>query len=337
MGLVSTLTLVLILVELVALFAVRPVRTRYELPIADATAVAFSADGQTIAIGRWKALELRDSHTGRLQRSFSEISGWVRRIAFSPEGNELAVLSGSDNGEEPSSVNRFNLKDGSYVHNSDKQRTSVCDLSFSRIGALALARDDASVEILRRSSGPLRFEMGKGYLDSVVICFSLDGTLLAGVGHDRILHVWSVRTGNIVDTIRPPHTGKWEDEERIVGIHFLNSDKKIILLNQNGVEFAANLHRSQYSRTCSTDQLVTQASFSTGSELYVVASAWSELFGDGGFEIDVRKVGQSKNYCKVINSHGRAGPCAISPSGKSIAIFVQLPGQTGKVVVMDLK
>jgi len=56
------------------------------------SAVAFSPDGQAIALGyHTGALEVRDTATGKVRQSYRGIAKWATSVAFSPDGRWLAA------------------------------------------------------------------------------------------------------------------------------------------------------------------------------------------------------------------------------------------------------
>lgn len=61
-------------------------------PVADVTFVAFSPDGQALAVARESSLDLFDAKTGNAVRSLAQSGVYGLRIVFSPDGQWLASL-----------------------------------------------------------------------------------------------------------------------------------------------------------------------------------------------------------------------------------------------------
>lgn len=56
-------------------------------------AIAFSPDGQTLAVGGHQELHLWDVSTGKPTSTFKEPQGWIQAVTFSPDGKTLASVS----------------------------------------------------------------------------------------------------------------------------------------------------------------------------------------------------------------------------------------------------
>ena len=73
----------------------KPLATAAELPDID-RAVAFDADGSTIAVGTGEAVQLRDGSTGELRRELTGHNGTVMGLGFTGGANDLLWSVGRD-------------------------------------------------------------------------------------------------------------------------------------------------------------------------------------------------------------------------------------------------
>jgi WD40 repeat protein len=162
---------------------------------------AFSPDGSLVALAEEyenKPIQLWDMTSGKITGTLAGHDDGVRKLAFSPDGRLLASASWFDN---------VQIWDA-------KGRRRLWILPHERgVGALAFTPDGRNLVTADRpwqdeTDGVLRLwdmETGK-YLRSIVsdtveldaLQFSLDGSLLAGVGRHNILHLWDVVTGELL-------------------------------------------------------------------------------------------------------------------------------------------
>ncbi len=169
-------------------------------------AIAFSPDGQFLATGNanceihlWRVSDCpRGSAKGDRQRllTLQGHKGWVRKVAFSPDGQILASSS------EDGTIKLWNLPSGEYQSTLYESTESVYGVTFSPDGRLlANGSNDGTIRIWDAANGNC-LQVLKGHTNGVLsVDFSPDGKHLASCGFDNTIRVWDWETGACLQTI----------------------------------------------------------------------------------------------------------------------------------------
>ena len=165
---------------------------------APVTALAYSPDGKTLAIGGHREVLLLDPESGGLRGRLSGQHGKVTALAFSPSGQSLAVAGGAAGA---GAVRLYRAdKAGWTPARPESVLKGHADvlyaLAFSPDGkTLASGGYDRLIKLWDAKSGKLLRDL-KDHSDAVYgLAFSPDGTLLASAAADRAVKVWDVATG----------------------------------------------------------------------------------------------------------------------------------------------
>jgi hypothetical protein len=177
------------------------------IPFAGATtAVAFSPDGRTIAIGgtdsdvRKGSVQLADAATGRVLGPPFLLPSMVWGLALSPDGTTLLTGCGDEDGEY-GDVRRWDVRTGREVGSPLRHRGKVAALAYSPDGRrFASGSRDGTARLWDAATGePAGPPMAHpGEVNKVA--FSPDGRLVATAGDDGRVRFWSAATARPVGT-----------------------------------------------------------------------------------------------------------------------------------------
>ncbi|MFM7320826.1 MAG: SMP-30/gluconolactonase/LRE family protein [Armatimonadota bacterium] len=164
-----------------------------------ATALAYSPDGKTLAVGTFRAVHLRDTATGRRRTIVSGPADAVRALAYSPDGTRLAIAGGvpTASGE----VLVVDTATGKIVRTLREHRDPVHAVAWLDGGKrLATASGDRTLRLWNPATGAC-LKVLKDHADSVQgVAASPDGSRLCSTGVDRSIKVWDARTGRALFT-----------------------------------------------------------------------------------------------------------------------------------------
>jgi WD40 repeat protein/beta-lactamase regulating signal transducer with metallopeptidase domain len=161
-------------------------------------AVAFSANGATLASADWSGIvRLWDAATGTPRDAF-EGPQRVSRLVFSADGSMLAAVG------QNRSVTLWHLESGSELGRFSGPGSRVLGLAFSRDGR-HLAIGGGDIEPVPGAKGEVtiwdvasrsRLAALSGHTRAVLaLAFSPDGTTLATSGLDATVRLWNLATG----------------------------------------------------------------------------------------------------------------------------------------------
>ncbi|MEX0642661.1 MAG: hypothetical protein WD468_08160, partial [Pirellulales bacterium] len=164
---------------------------RYVMPVGQgaSSAVAFSPDGKTIALGaQFGVVKLFDAHSGRelttLQR-FELAIDWIYSLAFSPDGRKLAA------GHQVGVVHIWDVATNQLDVTLTGHTDGVRSLALTDGGrTLATASEDRTIRFWDVVTGQERIAL-KGHDGAVTsLAFGPDGNVLATSSQDGTVRLW---------------------------------------------------------------------------------------------------------------------------------------------------
>jgi WD40 repeat protein len=167
------------------------IKTVFAEVIGGVLSVAFSADGNLLAIGDAKGdIHLWRVSDGKPVLTYRGHKGWVVSVAFNPEGTVLASSSIDQ------SIKLWDVSTGNCLNTLQGYIGAVMSVAFSPDGKiLASGHADRTVRLWRADVGQC-FKVLQDHEDIVeTIAFSPQGNLVASGSDDGTIRLWDIHTG----------------------------------------------------------------------------------------------------------------------------------------------
>jgi WD40 repeat protein len=168
-------------------------------PRSQVSSLAFSPDGQSLAVAGYREVRLLDPKTLQARSALQGPTDVVRALAYSPDGKVLAAAGGG-----PGRYGEIVLWNaaGEPLRKLRGHSDYVYSISFSPDGKiLASSSYDRLIKLWDVSSGG-ELKTLKEHTDAVFpVAFSPDGKRLASGGADRTLKIWDVGSGRRLFTL----------------------------------------------------------------------------------------------------------------------------------------
>lgn len=164
-------------------------------PLVPTSALAFSPDGKTLAVGGYQEVLLWDVASGKLSKrvGMGQVAGFVHALAFGIDGRSLVVAEGTPSSS--GAVRVFDVETGGQTSSFEEPKDVVYSLASSPDGKLLAAGGaDGLAHIWNMEEKKLAATI-KDHGDWVLgVSFSPDGKFLATASADNTSQVWEVGT-----------------------------------------------------------------------------------------------------------------------------------------------
>ena len=164
----------------------------------DVNNISFSPDGSTLAISRWRSDDtvcLWDIVNGKHKKILKGHIGWVKSIAFSPDGHLIA------SGSTDKTVRLWDAVSGEHKKTLTGHQSLINSVCFSPDGQLlASGSEDKTVRLWDTISGKHKNTLTGHWYPINSVCFSPNGQLLASGSEDKTVRLWDINTGKHLKT-----------------------------------------------------------------------------------------------------------------------------------------
>ena len=161
-------------------------------------ALAFSLDGQELAIGGYHEITIWNPADGKLLRRIQHVAQRTQSLAYSPAG-VLAAAGGSPG--QSGEVTLFDPGKGTLIKVLGTTTDMMLDVKFSPDGTrLAVCGADNAIHVYDIATGKeqLRIEQHADWV--MAVDFSRDGTQLASASRDKTARIFDSKTGELEST-----------------------------------------------------------------------------------------------------------------------------------------
>lgn len=169
------------------------------------TAMAVSADGTLVALGRVSRLEIHDSGiTNEARLTITDLPGKISAVHFSADHRQVIAATGVAGlfGE----ARLYSLDTGSVMRVFGQHRDLLYDAELSPDGTLlATAGYDRVIHIWRVETGELLRSIDVHKAAVFDLAWHPSGNVLASASADETIKLWRVRDGMRLDTLNQPN------------------------------------------------------------------------------------------------------------------------------------
>jgi WD40 repeat protein len=275
-----------------------PESYRVPLPI---TAVAFSPDGNQLAVGGYHEITLWNPVDGSLLKRIPNIA--QRTYALAYQGDALLAAASGTPGQL-GEVKLINPQDGAILKDLVTMTDVAFDVSFNPAGdKLAACGADRSIRVFDVATGKEELLI-EDHADWVMaIAWSPDGKRLASASRDKTSKVFDATNGDSVGTY-PGHS------ETVYGVTF-NADGKRVL--SSGAD--RKIHQ------WNPDDAKKEAEIGGfGSEVYRLKLADGQIFACSADKTARQFAADNRSQVRAFNGHADWVYClAYHPASKRLA------------------
>jgi WD40 repeat protein/HEAT repeat protein/tRNA A-37 threonylcarbamoyl transferase component Bud32 len=291
--------------------------------------IAFSPDGKQVASGhlggvliwdlpsenasRRASARGKDAVTSLTERALRRFdgghrellcTGWARSLAFSPDGNRVAVATQRPGTETPYNVTIYDVRTGNQTLVLPRHSYGVNQLAFRPDGKqFALAGDDGIVRLCDTTIGREALIL-RGHTGSVEsVAYARDGKVIAsgGTSDDKTIRLWNAQSGEALLTL-------CGHANLISSVEFSADGMRIVSASDDGTAKVWST---------SLDQVVQVLPGHSDSVCKVTFSPRGDQFASAAMDGTV-KTWDSKNGCQQLSLSAHSTGDRDDPQGKIV-------------------
>lgn len=160
------------------------------------TSLAFSPDGKSVVACSQAGLHVYDFPTLSLQQTIEVSAHNIHDLAFSPDGDQLAV--GGGNPATAGIIEIFSWPEGKSLRMLRAHRDSVMAVAWQNASSLASASLDRRIILWDLHTGT-PIQQLEGHSKGVSsLCFLKNKAILVSTGIDQSVRVWDLASGELI-------------------------------------------------------------------------------------------------------------------------------------------
>ncbi len=286
-----------------------------KLPAAEATlpvtALAYSPNGQFLAVARFQTVELFDGAGKKLIRTLEGAAGKINRLTFTADGKTLIAASGIDGLHGQACL--WEMPSGKLLRTIPGHRDVLYAAVPSPDGSLlATAGYDRRILLWDLTTGK-ELRSFEGHNGAVFdLAFSPDGGVLASASADDTVKLWHVLTGARLDTLGQPLKEQYAVTFHPAGTHVLAAGADNRIRSWRFVSKDRPRINPPAMARFAHEGAISHLAFTPDGQALVTVS-----------EDRAIKLWETKNYTQIHRYESQpdvVAAIAISPQGKLLAV-----------------
>lgn len=291
------------------------------------TAIAYSPDGETLAVSGYREVLLHKGDGSGLLARLPGLSDKITSLAFSPDGSVLAAVGGTPAtfGE----VQLWNVAQRKLLRSLTLTSDTLFGASFSPDGSkLAFGGADNAIYVIEVATGKQLLKMNHhdGWVFGTV--FSQDGSQIVSVSRDRAAKLSNVNEGIFIENIN-------QLKGELVSIARQPRHDTVLVGGEDGIPALYMMHRPRALVIGDTSTLIREYEKQDGPVISVAFSPDGNLIavGSSAEEVRVYKTEAGERVAALKGHQGGIYSVVFRPNGEQLAAA----GFDGTVRIYDLK